>query len=165
MHILVAGVGNVLRGDDGFGVEVVQRLAQMDLGESVKVVETGIGGINLVQDLFDETDVLIVIDAVDHGREPGTVMLIDPEVADIADMSDIERWDFLADMHYTNPERAFMLAKALGILPERFMLVGCQPLETEELHRGLSPRVEAAVDVAIAEIQRILAELQEESAA
>lgn len=164
MDILIAGVGQLLRGDDGFGVEVVRRLVQMDLGETVRVIETGTGGINLVTALYDPTDALIVLDAVDHGRPPGTVMVIEPEVADVADMPDMERWDFLADMHYTKPESAFMLAKALGVLPERFVLVGCQPQETEVLEVGLSPVVAAAVDVAVVEVQRIIKGLRTEAA-
>ncbi len=165
MNILVAGVGQVLRKDDGFGVAVVNRLVNLDLGESVRIIETGTGGINLVNELFDETDALIVVDAVDHGRPPGTVMVIEPEVRDVDSMPQLERWDFLSDMHYTKPESAFMLAKALGVLPQRFLLVGCQPVETEELEVGLSPEVEKAVDVAVAEIRRLIDELRAEAAA
>lgn len=165
MNILVAGVGQVLRKDDGFGVAVVNRLVNLDLGESVRIIETGTGGINLVNELFEETDALIVADAVDHGRPPGTVMIIEPEVRDVESMPQLERWDFLSDMHYTKPESAFMLAKALGVLPRRFLLVGCQPVETEELEVGLSPEVEAAVDVAVEEIQRLIEELRAEAPA
>lgn len=160
MDVLVAGVGQVRRGDDGFGVEVVRRLVALDLGENVRVIETGTGGINLVTALYDPTDVLIVLDAVDHGRAPGTVMVIEPEVANVEDMPDLERWDFLSDMHYTKPESAFMLAKALGVLPERFLIVGCQPLETETLEVGLTPPVQGAVEVAVTEVKRILDELR-----
>lgn len=159
MKILICGVGNVLWGDDGFGVTVAERLAQHDLGEHVRVIETGTGGINLVQELFEDFDALIVVDAVDHGRPPGTVMIIDPEVADVEDMPHNERYDFLTDMHYTKPERAFMLAKALGRLPPTFMLVGCQPEDVEQLGVGLTESVRGAVDVAVAEIHRIVGEL------
>lgn len=164
MNVLLAGVGQVLRGDDGFGVEVARRLVQLDLGEAVRVIETGTGGINLVTALYDPTDVLIVLDAVDHGRPPGTVMVIEPEVTNVDDMPQLARWDFLADMHYTKPESAFMLAKALGVLPERFFLVGCQPQETDILEVGLSPPVAGAVEVAIAEVRRLLEEIRTEAA-
>lgn len=163
MKVLLAGVGQILRGDDGFGVEVANRLAQLDLGPDVCVIETGTGGIRLVQALMDPYDALIVIDAVDHGREPGTVMVIEPEVGDVDDMAELERWDFLADMHYTKPESAFMLAKALDVLPERFLLVGCQPLQTEELEVGLSRAVAAAVDVAVGEVRRLIDEFHREA--
>jgi hydrogenase maturation protease len=159
VKVLVAGVGNVLWGDDGFGVVVVQRLQSEQFAGDVRVVEIGTGGINLVQDLMDPVDALVVIDAVDHGRPPGTVMHIDPEVADVDDMAPMERYDFLADMHYTKPERAFMLAKALGRLPETFVLLGCQPENVERLGTELSEPVQAAVEVAVGEVHRIVDQL------
>ncbi|MGH9165408.1 MAG: hydrogenase maturation protease, partial [Acidimicrobiales bacterium] len=83
MRILVAGVGNTLRADDAFGVEVARRLHTMELPEGVRVCETGIGGIALVLEIREGWDALIVVDTVDHGREPGTVMLIKPDVVDV----------------------------------------------------------------------------------
>ena len=160
MKVLVAGVGNILRADDAFGVRTAQALATVDLGGDVRVIETGIGGIHLVQELMDPVDVLIVLDCVDHQRPPGTVMVIEPEVADVNDMELIARYDFLADMHYAKPERAFMLARALGVLPPTFLLVGCQPVDAETMSLEMSPTVAAAVDVAVVEVQRLLAELR-----
>lgn len=160
MTVLVAGVGNVLRCDDAFGVRVVERLADHDLGDRVKVIETGIGGIHLVQELMDPVDALLVVDASDQGRPPGTVMVIQPEVADVTQMPLIKRADFLADMHYAKPERAFMLARALGVLPPIFMLIGCQPVDATSMGTTMSPEVTAAVDVAVEEVRRIIAELR-----
>ena len=116
--MLVAGVGNLLRADDAFGVEVAHRLMEMDLPDGVKVVETGIGGIALVQELQEGYDALVVIDAVDRGRPPGHVMLILLDVPDVDDMEWGERYDFLADVHLATPERALIMSKALGVLPE-----------------------------------------------
>ncbi|MDP9073960.1 MAG: hydrogenase maturation protease [Actinomycetota bacterium] len=150
MRVLVAGVGNVLRGDDAFGVEVARQLARETLPDSVRVVETGIGGIALVHELQDGWDALVVVDAVDRGRAPGTVLLIEPEVVDIGELSLADRHDLLADMHLATPERALMLARALGVLPPRLLLVGCQPLNTEPLGQPLSEPVAAAVPIAVA---------------
>lgn len=162
MRILIAGVGNSLRSDDGFGVAVAERLADRDLGPGVTVIETGIGGLHLVQEVLVGYDALIVVDTADHGRPPGTVMIIEPEVPDIDEMPMMQRYDFLADMHYAKPERAFMLCRALGVLPEQFLLVGCQPVDAEAVGRELSGPVKAAVDVAITEIERILGDLRGE---
>ena len=83
-RVLVAGIGNVLHGDDGFGVAVAQRLAQRpDLPPNVKVVETGIGGISLVQELFDGYDVLLMVDAVDRRGAPGQIFLLETQVQDL----------------------------------------------------------------------------------
>lgn len=152
MKILIAGVGNVLHADDAFGVEVAHRLEKIELPVEVKVVETGIGGIALVQELQEGYDALVVIDAVDRGRPPGTVMLIDPDVIDVSLLTWDEKHDLLADMHLSTPERSLMLAHALGVLPERRLMVGCQPADIESLGEPLSPSVEAAVGVAVAEI-------------
>lgn len=159
MRILVAGVGNLLHGDDGFGVEVARRLAARTLPAGVDVIETGIGGIALVQELQAGYDALIVLDAVDRGRPAGTVLVIEPDVIDVFMMSPIERHDMLADMHLATPERALMVANALGVLPARRLLVGCQPLEIEVLRVGLSAVVAAAVEVAVVEVERCLASL------
>ena len=152
MRVLIAGVGNVLRGDDAFGVEVARRLFAETLPESVRVVETGIGGIALIHELQDGWDALVVVDAVDRGRPPGTVMMIEPEVVDVEQLSFGEKRDLLADMHLATPERALMLARALGVLPPRLLLVGCQPLDVEPLGQGLSAPVAAAVHIAIGTI-------------
>ena len=160
MRILIAGVGNVLKADDAFGVEVARRLDAMDLPDGVHVVETGIGGIALVQELQDGWDALIVADAVDRGRPPGTVMLIEPDVIDVHALSWGERHDLLADAHLATPERVFMLSRALGVLPERLLMVGCQPLDADALGTEMSEPVRLAVDVAVHEILRHVAELQ-----
>jgi hydrogenase maturation protease len=153
VRVLVAGMGNVLRGDDGFGVAVVQALEHECVPEGVRLLDVGIGGIHLVQELQDPFDALIVVDAVDVGRQPGTLITMRPEVRKPAGPDD------LADIHYANPERALMLAGALRRLPEDVWLVGVQPEDAERLGDGLSAVVSAAVGPAVAEVRRLLAEL------
>ena len=155
---LVAGVGNVLRGDDGFGVAVAERLARASLPDGVTVVETGIAGIALVQELQRGWDALVVVDAVDRGRPPGTVMVIEPEVIDVGGLSWDERNDLIADMHLATPDRVLLLARALGVLPPWVRIVGCQPKDAETVHEGLSAEVQAAVGHATAEVLRLLEE-------
>ena len=159
MRILIAGVGNVLKTDDAFGVEVARKLEDMELPDEVRVVETGIGGIALVQELQEGWDALVVADAVDRGRDPGTIMLIEPDVIDVHALSWGERTDLLADAHLATPERVFMLSKALGVLPERLLMVGCQPLDADAIGTEMSEPVQAAVEIALAEIMRHVAEL------
>jgi hydrogenase maturation protease len=161
VRILIAGVGNVLRTDDAFGVEVAHRLEAMELADDVRVVETGIGGIALVQELQEGYDALIVADAVDRGRPPGTIMLIDPDIIDVHALTLDERHDLLADMHLATPERALMLARALGVLPERVLMVGCQPTDADAVGQGMSDAVTTAVDVAVEEILRQVEVLRE----
>lgn len=152
----MAGVGNVLRSDDGFGVEVARRLINMDLPRWVKVVETGIAGMALVQELNQEVDLLIVVDAVDRGRTPGTVMIIEPDVIDVHLLSPLDRFDMLADVHLATPERVFVLAKALGVLPRKVLILGCQPMDADTVNQGMSEVVAGAVEPAIREVLELL---------
>lgn len=156
--VLVAGVGNVLRSDDGFGVEVARRLSKMDLSDWVTVVETGIAGMALIQELSKDVDLLIVVDAVDRSRAPGTVMVIEPDIIDVHLLSPLDRYDILADVHLATPERVFVMAKALGVLPHKVLVVGCQPVDAETMNQGMSEIVVAAVEPAIGEILALLSQ-------
>ena len=156
MKILVAGVGNLLRGDDGFGVAAAHRLLEQQLPAEVRVIEVGIGGIHLVQELMELTDSLIVLDAIDFGREPGTVLVVRPEVADVTELPLHRRLDELADMHWSTPERAFVLARALGILPDSTWIIGCQPVDASRLGEGLSPQVARAIEPALGELRTLV---------
>ena len=146
-RILVAGVGNVLRGDDGFGPAVVARLGSLP-GE-VDVVETGIGGVALLQELMTGYDGVVLIDAVDQGAPPGTVFALEPDVADAV---------HVADVHLANPERVLSMAKTMGCLPERVLIVGCQPVGMDDLGAGLSRAVERAVPAAVARVEETVRE-------
>ena len=146
-RVLVACVGNVLRRDDGFGPAVADRLA--DLPPGAAVVETGIGGVALLQELMEGYDGLVLVDAVEHGATPGDVLLITPEVGEAVHVPDV---------HLANPERVLTMAKAMGKLPGRVLIVGCQPADADDLGEGLTPPVERAVDRACSEIRRIVDE-------
>lgn len=159
MHVTVAGFGNVLRADDGFGVRVVELLAAGHVPDDVRVVEIGIGGIHLVQDLMAGTDALVLVDAVDVGRPPGTVVVLDPPRPDVRSWSATERRDALADVHYATPERAMLLAEAMDVLPPVVHMVGCQHDDACGLGIGLAADVEAAVSVAAAEVRRLVTDL------
>jgi len=164
LRVLVAGVGNVLRQDDGFGIAVVHHLLdQPALPPGVTVVETGIAGIRMVQELLDGYDVLIIADAVQRQGEPGQLYLLEAEVPDIDDLSYAERTDFLADMHFTNPTRAMMLAKALKVLPPQVYVLGCQPAAYDDFDLGLSQEVKAIIPQAAAQILNWIDELNHRS--
>jgi hydrogenase maturation protease len=152
-------VGNVLRQDDGFGVEVVQRLLERgDLPDGVTILEMGIAGIRLVQELLDGYDVLIIVDTMLRDGRPGQLYWLEADVPDPTTLPFDERNEFLADMHYTNPTRAMMLAKAIHVLPPQVYILGCQPAAYDDFELGLSPEVWAAVPVALARLDVWLTE-------
>src|ERR687887_1841224 len=105
---LIAGFGNELRGDDGFGVEVIRRLeAGAPLGAEVELMTVGTGGIRLAQELLTPCDRLIVVDAMTRGGEPGALYVL--EVEGVRDAP-------VVDLHLAVPARALSVAKALGVL-------------------------------------------------
>ena len=144
--ILIAGVGNELRQDDAFGILLAQKLqSEAMFPPSVKVMEIGSAGIHLVQQLFDKYDVLILLDIVKWGGTAGTIHFKEVEVKDISTMPADEKNEFLADMHYINPLKALMMAKALHVLPKQVIFLGCESEEHEEIGIGLSEAVNNAV--------------------
>lgn len=144
--ILVAGVGNVLHGDDGFGVELAWRLAKREWPDGVKVIETGIGGMSLVQELMLGYDALLLLDAHQCGAAPGTVRLLEPTLPDLSGLDPHELRDYFADTHYATPLRALALLERLGRLPRRVAVVGCEPARYEVLAMGMSAPVTAALE-------------------
>jgi hydrogenase maturation protease len=148
-RILVAGMGNLLRGDDGFGVEVIRRLRERgDLPAGVRAVDVGIGGIPLVQELLDGYDLLIIVDAVSRGKPPGTLMTLAPQLPDLYGLTPDDVGTMIGDPHTTTPSRVLLLARALGVLPQETVIVGCEPEGCDELRLTLSAPVAGAVDPA-----------------
>ena len=145
-RILVAGVGNVLQGDDGFGVKLAWRLAKHELPEGVKVIETGIGGMSLVQELMQGYDAVLLLDAHRGGGTPGTVRLLEPSLPDLSGLDAHQLRDYFADTHYATPLRALALLERLGRLPRRVAVIGCEPAHQEALTLELSAPVAGALD-------------------
>jgi len=148
MRILVAGFGNVLRGDDGFGVEVIRRLRESDVARSdVHFMEVGTAGIGLAQELLTPCDRLIIVDAMTRGGSPGSVYVT--EVESVESATEV-------DLHLAVPARALAVAKALGALPREVYIVGCEPAEVDELTTELTPPVAAAVETALEHVRRLI---------
>jgi hydrogenase maturation protease len=153
-RILIAGIGNIFFGDDGFGVEVVRRLALCQLPEAVRVVDFGIRGFDLTYALQDGYETTILIDACPHGEPPGTVYVIEPNLDAAGNAPD----QSMVDAHSLNPMNVIRLAQAMNAPVKKMLLVGCEPetLGGEEGAMGLSAAVEAAVDVAVKQISSLI---------
>ncbi len=146
-RILVAGIGNIFLGDDGFGVEVVRRLAARELPTSVRVADFGIRGFDLTYALQDGYETVILVDAYPHGQAPGTVSLVEPDLSKLH-----EQQAGVVETHGMNPLNVLRMAVAMsGTLKNKILLVGCEPATFggEEGQMGLSEQVEAAVDEAV----------------
>lgn len=126
----------------------------------VRVVEVGIAGLHLVQELLGGYDACILLDAVDLGVAPGTVTAFRPEIPDPRALPLREQLRYVADLHGVEPYRALVLARLLGALPSRVLVVGCQPESFDELEVSLSPRVQQAVAAAGQLCLQVIAELR-----
>jgi hydrogenase maturation protease len=152
-RILVAGIGNVFFGDDGFGVAVAGRLAAASLPAGVDVVDYGIRGMDLAFALRDY-DVAILVDTVPRGGAPGTLYVIEP---------DLDGAEAGPDAHAMDPVKVLALAQGLGDPLPRVLVVGCEPAavptEEEELSAEFSEPVRAALDGAVRTVESLLDEL------
>lgn len=150
MKILVAGIGNIFLGDDGFGVEVVKHIDRTSLADGVKVEDFGIRGVHLSYELLEGYDALVLIDAMPLGEPPGTVVTFEPDV-DAVDATSI-------DAHSMNPAVVLGLLAGMGGTIPRVVVVGCQPLTIEE-GIGLSEPVAAAVAPAADTVRQVLTDI------
>jgi hydrogenase maturation protease len=156
--VLIAGVGNVFLGDDGFGVEVVRHLAARALPDGVEVVDVGIRGVHLAYDLLDGCDLLILVDAAARGAPPGTVSVLEPAAPDVG--PDAAAGPALLDAHDLGPDAVLAMLARLGARPARTLVVAGEPAEVD-VGMGLSAPVSRAVPQAVAIIEELL-ELVEE---
>lgn len=157
MRILVGGIGNVFLGDDGFGVEVVQRLRGRSLPPGVEVVDFGIRGIDLAYALT-EYEAAILVDAAARGSSPGTLYVLEPHV---------EPGTAGVQMHSMTPEQVLRWLPP-GSAPRLLRIVGCEPATFGPEgtgHRGLSAPVQAKVDEAVGLVERLVQELAQGVAA
>jgi hydrogenase maturation protease len=157
-RVLVAGIGNVFLGDDGFGVEVVSRLRERALPETVEVGDYGIRGFDLAYALMEDYDAAILVDALPLDREPGELAVLEPDLEELDGFGMVEG-------HGMNPVEVFRLVKQLGGRPPKVLLiVGCQPGTfgpENEGQLGLSEPVAASVEPAAALIESLVARIGE----
>lgn len=162
-RVLVAGVGNVLLRDDGFGVEVVRRMADLAMPAGVEVVDVGIRGVHLAYQLLDGYGALVLVDATARGGRPGELYLLEHDLTAPGDLDEAA----VPDAHGMRPDAVLALLRSLGATlgpdgPEvglrRALVVGCEPACLDE-GIGLSEPVAAAVDRAVELVLEVLAEL------
>jgi len=152
--LLIAGVGNIFLGDDGFGVEVANRLATSALPDFVRVADYGIRGMHLAYDLASSYDGAILVDATARGGAPGTIYLIEPELsADGAEAGDLSP---LFNAHGMQPDVVLSMLSLLDSRDLQVLVVGCEPANVD-YGIGLSEPVAAAVDEAVAVIADLVA--------
>jgi hydrogenase maturation protease len=151
-HILVAGIGNIFLGDDGFGSEVVRHAAIPRSDPSVRAIDYGIRGMHLAYDLLEEWDTLVLIDAVPSRGSPGRLHVFQADHESPPETTGL-------DAHCMDPAAVFASLRALGGSPPYTVVVGCEAGSVEE-GIGLSEPVAKAVPRAVRAVEDIVAALQ-----
>lgn len=156
-RILIACIGNIFLGDDGFGVEVARRLAGRPLPPEVILKDFGIRGFDLTYALLEPYKLVVLVDACPRGGQPGDVYLIEPDPAGTNVPRPLEA-------HAMNPMSVLEAVKSMGGPPNRILLVGCEPADLgsdEEGRLGLSEPVAAAIDQAICMIETLVSKARD----
>jgi hydrogenase maturation protease len=153
-RVLVAGIGNVFLGDDGFGPALAERLSRRALPAGVEVVDYGIRGIDLAYALLDGWDAAILLDAAPRGEAPGTLSVVEPH---------IDPGHVAVETHGMDPVTVLALVQALGGVPPRTLVVACEPLtrmsgDEDEIVAELTEPVRSALEAG----ERLVVELLED---
>jgi hydrogenase maturation protease len=146
---LIAGIGNIFLGDDGFGCAVARELAQMHLSPQVEVVDYGIRGLDLAYALLEPYERVIFVDAISRGGAPGTVYLLQPAEPETTQ-------PVALDPHSMDPVRLLAMARSLGEITAEIFIVGCEPLDFGDELEG---RMELSESVSLAVPEAALAVL------
>ena len=141
-RVTVIGIGNILMGDDGAGVKVLNLLP-----DSVSKIELATGGMTLLHEL-DGLDMAIICDAVDFDGQPGEVRVFKPE-----DVNSIKTLGY--SLHDIDILKVLELAKKLDQLPEIVFIAAIQPVNLE-FSENLSPEVEAALPELASQVMKLL---------
>ncbi len=151
-RILVAGIGNIFLGDDGFGSEVVRNTALPENDPNVRVLDYGIRGMHLAYDLLEQWDTLVLVDAIPNRGAPGTLHVFQADHQSGSDTTGL-------DAHSMDPAAVFASLRALGGEPPYTVVVGCEAGDVEE-GMGLTQPVARAVSRAARAVEEIVAALQ-----
>ncbi len=155
--ILIACIGNMFLGDDGFGVEVALQLFRRPLPPGVILKDFGIRGFDLAYALLNPYDLVILVDACPRGGQPGSVYLIEPDPVENAVEARLEA-------HGMNPMNVLRMVKSMGGAPNKILIVGCEPADfgpDDEGKLGLSEPVAAAVEEAVNMIEKLVSKAVE----
>ncbi|MFZ2266458.1 MAG: HyaD/HybD family hydrogenase maturation endopeptidase [Azonexus sp.] len=151
-RILVLGIGNILWADEGFGVRCVEALnAGWEFPPQVELMDGGTQGLYLLP-YVQETDCLLVFDAVDYGDTPGTLREV------VGDLVPRFMGAKKMSLHQTGFQEVLAAAEMTEKLPGELVLIGVQPEELEDyggsLRDVVKAQMPAALDIAFAWLER-----------
>jgi hydrogenase maturation protease len=147
----VIGLGNVLRGDDGFGPLAVEIFrCEYECGPNVEILDLGTPGLDLAPYLYD-ADLVLIADAVHSEEKPGTLCIYCE--ADLL----ARRAQLRLTAHDPGLQESLAQLRLAGHAPSEIIIVGVVP-ERCGLGDGISPSVLSASSAAADSIARLLAQ-------
>jgi len=142
-EIVIAGCGNPLFADDGFGPAVIEEMQKLTLPDNVTIIDAGLGGPHFIFTLLDPevTKQLVIIDTVDYGAKPGEIIKLRVEDLPPGAYRDAHSWDLAEPLH--------RLKDDIDIT-----IIGCQPkrVSSPEFEIGLSDEVTKAIPITIRKV-------------
>jgi len=149
-RILVLGIGNLLWADEGFGVRVVQELDKaFDFPASVTLLDGGTQGLGLIP-FIQESDTLIIVDAVDFQLAPGSLIQLRDE--DVPALFGAKKMS----LHQISFQEVLSICQLMGNSPAHLHLIGVQPEILEDYGGSLSPLLKSQMQAAMDAVIQIL---------
>lgn len=150
MHSLVVCIGNRLAGDDGVGASICDELAGIGMPDEARLLFLGLGGLDILDHLQGE-ELMVVVDAVQLGRTPGTVHVLDWQDIPVTGTRPVSG-------HGIGIREAIEVGRRLYAdrMPEKIVLVGIEGEVFDQLGVPLSGKVQAAVPVAVQRVRELV---------
>lgn len=147
--IIIIGVGNIFRSDDGVGIVIAQKLKAKNI-EGLEAIEESGEGVSLMNS-WENFDHVIIVDAVSSGEKAGKIYYLD------AINEPIPKSFFNYSTHAFSVAESIELSRVLGNLPPKLFIYG---IEGKDFSGGqtLSPEIE---DASLKVIDQIINSLEE----
>jgi hydrogenase maturation protease len=152
LKILIAGIGDLLRKDDGFGPRVIKKLEELKLPDNVTVRDYGTSCLDLIFDLKD-FDKVIFVDAVDFDGKAGEIRIVEPKARKMSEEEVIKSINM--SLHEIELQKIIDLAYSLNVLPEKVLVIGCKPKDLNfglDLSKEVAKAVKKAVKIILEKI-------------
>ena len=140
-RILICGVGNKLKKDDGLGPYIIEELEKQVLPENVSLLDFGTSGFKTALEIGKYHKVIFV-DAIQLGNQPGQIYKTTLSKQDLSENPSLS--SFTISLHESDLEKILTTASLIGNYPKEVVVLGCEP-EDLSFGLGLSGKVENAV--------------------
>jgi coenzyme F420 hydrogenase subunit delta len=160
-EIVIAGCGNPLFADDGFGPAVIEEMENLSLPDNVTIIDAGLGGPHFVFTLLDPevTKKLIIIDIADYGAEPGSITKLRVEDLPPGAYRDAHSWDLSEPLQRIKDQIEVTI---IGVQPARVTAPEFELGLSEELQKAIPKTIRVILEIIGVDYGTIIERLQED---